>query len=406
MSPDLGSRFSKRRRIAIIVTLGLLTGLGPFTIDLYLPAFPALKGDLGITDAQVQVTLSATTLGFALGQLVIGPWSDRIGRRIPLIVASSLHVAASVLVAIAPNVEFLTAMRALQGIGAAGGAVVAMAMARDLFDGRALVKTLARLSLISGLAPILAPIIGSVLVSVMSWRGVFWALALYGAVIIALVLRFTVETRPPAERTRGGIGPLLRSYRTVVSDRIFVGALLTAAFGFAGLFSYVSTSSVLLQEVYGLSAQGFGAVFATCSVGIFAGIQAGARLALRFGSQWMIAWGNTLMIVAASGVVAVGFVDGPLFALVPFMFAYTLGVGFCIPNNNVLALQRHRTASGVAASLMGSSSMLAGSLVGPIIGSFELNDATPMGLAMLICAVLAGASLWLVLRPHRFSTAG
>ena len=113
MSSDLGSRFSKRRRIAIIVTLGLLTGLGPFTIDLYLPAFPSLKGDLGITDAQVQVTLSATTLGFAIGQLVIGPWSDRIGRRVPLMVASSLHVAASVLVAVAPNVEFLTAMRAL-----------------------------------------------------------------------------------------------------------------------------------------------------------------------------------------------------------------------------------------------------------------------------------------------------
>jgi len=403
MSSDLGSRFSKRRRIAIIVTLGLLTGLGPFTIDLYLPAFPSLKGDLGITDAQVQVTLSATTLGFAIGQLVIGPWSDRIGRRVPLMVASSLHVAASVLVAVAPNVEFLTAMRALQGIGAAGGAVVAMAMARDLFDGRALVKTLARLSLISGLAPILARILGSWMVTVMSWRGIFWGLALYGAVIIALVLRFTVETRPPAERTRGGIGPLLASYRTVVSDRIFLGALLVASFGFAGLFSYVSTSSVLLQEVYGLSAQGFGAVFATCSVGIFVGIQTGARLALRVGSHWMIACGNALMILAAAGVLAVGILDGPLLALVPCMFAYTLGFGFCAPNNNVLALQRHRTASGVAASLMGSSSMLAGSLVGPIIGSFEMTDATPMGAAMLICAALAGAALWLVLRPHRFA---
>ena len=403
MSQDLGSSYSKRRRIAIIVTLGLLTGLGPFTIDLYLPAFPSLKGDLGITDAQVQVTLSATTLGFAIGQLVIGPWSDRIGRRVPLMVASSLHVAASVLVAVAPNVEFLTAMRALQGIGAAGGAVVAMAMARDLFDGRALVKTLARLSLISGLAPILAPILGSWMVTVMSWRGIFWGLALYGAVIIALVLRFTVETRPPAERTRGGIGPLLASYRTVVSDRIFLGALLVASFGFAGLFSYVSTSSVLLQEVYGLSAQGFGAVFATCSVGIFVGIQTGARLALRVGSHWMIACGNALMILAAAGVLAVGILDGPLLALVPCMFAYTLGFGFCAPNNNVLALQRHRTASGVAASLMGSSSMLAGSLVGPIIGSFEMTDATPMGAAMLICAALAGAALWLVLRPHRFA---
>ena len=402
MSQDLGSSYSKRRRIAIIVTLGLLTGLGPFTIDLYLPAFPSLKGDLGITDAQVQVTLSATTLGFALGQLVIGPWSDRIGRRIPLMVASSLHVTASVLVAVAPNVEFLTAMRALQGIGAAGGAVVAMAMARDLFGGRALVKTLARLSLISGLAPILAPIVGSWMVTVMSWRGIFWGLALYGAVIIALVLRFTVETRPPAERTRGGIGPLLASFRTVLSDRVFVGALMVASFGFAGLFSYVSTSSVLLQEVYGLTAQGFGAVFAVCSIGIFVGVQTGARIALRIGSHWMIAIGNTVTILAATGVVLVGVFDGPLVTLVPCMFAFTLGFGFCAPNNNVLALQNHRKTSGVASSLMGSSSMLAGSLVGPIIGSFELNDATPMGAAMLICSSLAGVALWLVLRPHRF----
>ncbi|HMS37748.1 MAG TPA: multidrug effflux MFS transporter [Arachnia sp.] len=402
MSQDLGSSYSKRRRIAIIVTLGLLTGLGPFTIDLYLPAFPSLKGDLGITDAQVQVTLSATTLGFALGQLVIGPWSDRVGRRIPLMVASSLHVTASVLVAVAPNVEFLTAMRALQGIGAAGGAVVAMAMARDLFGGRALVKTLARLSLISGLAPILAPIVGSWMVTVMSWRGIFWGLALYGAVIIALVLRFTVETRPPAERTRGGIGPLLASFRTVLSDRVFAGALMVASFGFAGLFSYVSTSSVLLQEVYGLTAQGFGAVFAVCSIGIFVGVQTGARIALRIGSHWMIAIGNTVTILAATGVVLVGVFDGPLVTLVPCMFAFTLGFGFCAPNNNVLALQNHRKTSGVASSLMGSSSMLAGSLVGPIIGSFELNDATPMGAAMLICSSLAGVALWLVLRPHRF----
>ncbi|MFT3886833.1 MAG: multidrug effflux MFS transporter [Arachnia sp.] len=401
MQSDLGNRFSKRRRIAIIVTLGLLTGLGPFTIDLYLPAFPSLKGDLGITDAQVQVTLSATTLGFALGQLVIGPWSDRVGRRLPLIVASSLHVTASILVALAPSVEFLTVMRALQGIGAAGGAVVAMAMARDLFSGRPLVRMLARLSLISGLAPIIAPIVGSWMVTAMSWRGIFWGLAVYGATIIALVVRLTVETRPPEQRTRGGIGGLVGSYRTVFGDRIFVGALMVGSFGFAGLFSYVSTSSVLLQEVYGLTAQSFGAIFALCSVGVFVGVQTGARVAPKYGPQWVMACGNTLMIVAACGILVVSALDAPLQALVPCMFAYTLGFGSCGPNTNVLALKNHRETSGVASSLLGSSSMLMGSLVGPIIGSFRMTDATPMGAAMLVCAALASVALWLVLRPHR-----
>ncbi|MDF1490291.1 multidrug effflux MFS transporter [Tessaracoccus caeni] len=399
MQKDLGSTFSRRRRIAIIVTLGLLTGLGPFTIDLYLPAFPALKADLNITDAQVQVTLSATTLGFALGQLVIGPWSDRIGRRAPLIVANTLHVTASVLVALAPNVEFLTAMRALQGIGAAGGAVVAMAMARDLFSGAPLVRMLARLSLISGLAPIIAPIVGSWMVSAMAWQGIFWALAGYGATILVLLFLFTVETRPVEERTTGGLGALLASYRGVFSDRIFVGALLIASFAFGGLFSYVSTSSVLLQEVYGLSARSFGAVFAVCSVGVFAGVQLGSRLATRYGPQWIIATGTTLMITAATAILIVNAAGGALVALVPCMFAYTLGFGSCAPNSNVLALQNHRKSSGVASSLMGSSSMIAGSIVGPIIGSFELTDAVPMALSMLICALLSSASLWLVLRP-------
>lgn len=399
MQQDLGNTFSRRRRIAIIITLGMLTGLGPFTIDLYLPAFPALKADLGITDAQVQVTLSATTVGFALGQLVIGPWSDRVGRRVPLIVANGLHVVASVLVAVAPSIEFLTVMRALQGIGAAGGAVVAMAMARDLFSGKPLVRMLARLALISGLAPILAPIIGSWLVSVTDWRGIFWVLAGYGSTIVVLLVLFTVETRPRGERTTGGLGTLFGSYRTVFSDRIFVGALMVASFAFGGLFSYVSTSSVLLQEVYGLTAQQFGAVFAVCSVGVFLGVQGGARIGARKGPQWVLAGGTTLMILAAGGILLVDAAGGSLYALVPFMFAYTLGFGSCPPNNNVLALQNHRKNSGVASSLLGSSSMLTGSIVGPVIGSFELISARPMGIAMLVCALLASASLWLVLRP-------
>ena len=147
MASHLGNTFSRRRRIAIIVTLGMLTGLGPFTIDLYLPAFPALKSDLGISDTQVQLTLSATTLGFATGQLLVGPLSDRLGRRLPLIACSILHVVSSILVALSPTIEFLTAMRLLQGVGAAGGAVVAMAMARDLFSGRPLVVMLSRLAL-------------------------------------------------------------------------------------------------------------------------------------------------------------------------------------------------------------------------------------------------------------------
>lgn len=400
MPAQLGDRFSPRRRLAFIVTLGLLTGLGPFTIDLYLPAFPALKADLLINDAQVQVTLSATTLGFALGQLLIGPLSDRLGRKLPLLAMSALHVAASVLVAISPNLEFLTAMRALQGLGAAGGAVVAMAMARDLFDGRRLVIMLSRLALINGMAPIIAPLVGSWMVGFMSWRGVFWVLALYGSSIVVLVWLLIVETRPPAERTTGGISVMRAAYRRVLSDRVFVGAWLTAAAAFAGLFSYVSTSSVLLQEVFGLSPRGFGAVFAICSVGVFLGVQTGSRLSARIGPQRVLALGTAGMVVAASSLLIVNAASDSWVPLVPTMFAFTLSFGACPPNLQVLGLQHHRKDSGVAASLMGALNMTAAALVGPLIGlSTPMTSAAPMGVAMLICAGLAVVFLWTIIRP-------
>ena len=399
MSAQLGDRFSRRRRIAFIVTLGLLTGLGPFTIDLYLPAFPALKDDLLINDAQVQITLSATAIGFALGQLVVGPLSDRLGRKLPLLAMSSLHVLASVLVAISPSIEFLTAMRALQGLGAAGGAVVAIAMARDLFEGRRLVIMLSRLALINGMAPIVAPLVGSWMIGFVSWRGVFWALALYGLSIVALVWLLIVETRPPGERTVGGWKVMRGAYQRVLSDRLYVGAWLTGAAAFAGLFSYVTTSSVLLQEVYGLSARAFGAVFAICSVGVFIGVQVGSRLATRIGPPRVLIFATAGMVLAAGALLAVNAASDSWAPLVPTMFMFTLSFGACPPNLQVLGLGRHRRDSGVAASMMGALNMSAAAIVGPLIGLATLTSAAPMGIAMLICGSLAVIFLWSIVRP-------
>lgn len=400
MSEHLGDRFSSRRRVAIIVTLGLLTGLGPFTIDLYLPTFPDLKLDLGILDPQVQMTLSATTLGFALGQLLVGPVSDRFGRRIPLIVACAVHIIASILVACAPQVTFLTAMRALQGIGAAGGAVVAMAMARDLFSGQRLVTMMSRLALVNGLAPIVAPVIGSWLVTVTQWRGVFWALAGYGALVLLLIVFLIPETRTPAERTRGGLPQLFQAYRRVLGDRLFLGMLGTGSFAFAGLFSYVSTSSTLLQETYGLSETQFGIVFAICSVGVFLGVQTGSRLTARLGPQWVLAGGTGGLIGAACLLLLLDTARIGHIPLIPAMFAFTFAFGCCAPNVNVLALQNHRADSGVAASLMGASFMILAAVAGPLIGVFPLTSAAPMAFAMLVCGVLSTTMLWLVARPR------
>jgi len=394
-----GDLLTRRRRVATIVVLGLLTALGPFTIDLYLPAFPVLADDLGATDGQVQLTLAATTLGFALGQLVLGPLSDRVGRRWPLVATSTLHVGTSIAIAVAPDVEVLTVLRVLQGLGAAGGAVVAMAMVRDLFSGRSLVRSLSRLALIMGLAPILAPVIGSWLLQVTQWRGIFWMLALYGAVVILLVSTLLRETLPPERRLPMRHGTLA-SYGRVLGDRRFVGVAIIGSSGFAGIFSYLSTSPLLLQEVYGLSATEFGAVFALCSVGVFIGVQASSRLATRIGPQWVLAGSTAGMTIAAIAMLVLDRSGAGLAGFIPAMATFTLSFGLTMPCVQVLALVDHGSEAGTAASLIGATNMLLASVVGGVIGAFAVHDAVPMGSVMLGGGLLAMTSLWVLVRPR------
>lgn len=395
-----------RRPLLAVITLGLLTGLGPFTVDLYLPAFPALKQEFGIKDPQLQVTLSATIIGFAAGQLLVGPVSDRFGRRIPLFVMTTVHVLASIMVANAGSPLVLTVMRGVQGFGAAGSAVVSMAMARDLFDGHRLLRTLATLSLVTGMAPIIAPVIGSWLVSITSWRGIFWVLAAYGVVVIVLMALLLSETRPPEDRTRGGAKAVRAAYGRVLRDRQFIAAALVGCLAFTGLFGYVSTSSLLFQEVHGLSPRGFGTVFAICSVGVLFGTQSGSRLAIRFSPQRVLVFATALMVTAATALLLVNAAGGGVVPQVATIFPYTMGFGMVIPCAQVLALANHRRDSGSAASLMGAGQFALGALAGPMIGLVPLTSAAPMGTAMLVCALGATVVLWMVLRPFRISPAG
>ena len=242
-----GDSLSPKQRLVYILVLGALTALGPFTVDLYLPAFPALESEFGVSTAVVQLTLTATAVGFGFGQLVVGPWSDRVGRRLPLVLATSLHVAASVGVAFAPDIVTLGVFRVLQGFGAAAGGVVAMAMVRDLFGGLPLVRMLSRLALVNGLAPILAPVIGSQLLVILDWRGIFYFLAAYGLVVVLSTFFFIVETLPPARRIDTGHTTVRERYRSVLTDRTFVGVALISAMTFSGLFAYLSSSSFLFQ---------------------------------------------------------------------------------------------------------------------------------------------------------------
>ncbi|HEY9310135.1 MAG TPA: multidrug effflux MFS transporter [Microbacterium sp.] len=398
-----GDSIPHRRRVLYIVLLGALTALGPFTIDLYLPAFPVLEADFDTTAAMIQLTLTGTMIGFALGQLIVGPLSDKVGRRVPLLSVTALHVIASVAAALAPTLELLSVARVFQGAGAAAGGVVAAAIVRDLFGGRRLVVMLSRLALVSGVAPVLAPLVGSALLAVMPWRGVFVVLAVYGAIMLVSAMVFLPETLPPARRHERGSTTVWQRYRSVFSDRVFIGVLIIGGMTFSGLFSYLSSSSFLFQLSYGLSAQEYGLMFAVNSFGVVVGVQTASRLAARFGPQWVMAWSTAVLVVAAAAIIVTDQMGLGLWGTIVPLFVFMTGCGFTFPCVQVLALDRHGKAAGTAQSIIGATNFGVAGIISPLVGWIAKDagiTATTMASVMVGCAVVGLLSLWLVVRPR------
>ncbi len=401
-----GDALSRSARVVYVVVLGLLVGLGPFTIDLYLPALPVVADELNAAEATIQLTLTATMIGFGLGQLVIGPWSDTVGRKLPLILATALHVGASIGVAFAPSIEWVLVFRVLQGVGAAGGGVVAMATVRDLFGGQPLVRMLSRLALVTSLAPILAPVIGSQLLAVLDWRGLFLALAGYGIVVSILAATFIVETLPPERRRIKGHSTTAQRYRAVLSDRVFIGVALIAGLMFSGLFAYLSSSSFVFQEVYGLDAQQFGILFAINSIGLAVSSQVASRLMRRFAPPKILAVSLPLMALAGFGAAGAAALGAPMWVIVACTFVFLSCAGLSFPCIQVTALAPHGAEAGTAAALLGAINFGLASAAAPIVGLFGTESAIPMGLGMGLAISVAIVLLWAVVRPLRSKPVG
>lgn len=396
-----GDALTRGSRVLYIVALGLLVGLGPFTIDLYLPAFPVVADELRASEAAIQLTLTATMVGFGVGQLVIGPWSDTVGRKLPLILATAIHVVASLGVALAPTIEWVLVARVFQGIGAAGGGVVAMATVRDLFGGQPLVRMLSRLALVTGLAPILAPVIGSQLLLWLDWRGLFVALAGYGVLVILLAALLVAETLPPERRRMKGHSTARQRYAAVLSDRVFIGVALIAGLLFSGLFAYLSSSSFVFQEVYGFDAQQYGILFAVNSLGLAVASQVASRLMRRFAPPKILAVSLPTMALAGFGAALAAALDAGLAPVVACTFVFLTCAGLSFPCIQVTALAPHGSEAGTAAALLGAVNFGLASIAAPVVGAFGTESAVPMGLAMGIALTLAVALLWIVVRPLR-----
>ncbi|MGP8302240.1 Bcr/CflA family multidrug efflux MFS transporter [Streptomyces inhibens] len=394
---------SRRTSLLVTLVLGGLTAVPPLSMDMYLPALPQVTAALHSPAATVQLTLTTCLAGMALGQMIVGPMSDKWGRRRPLLAGMVIYVLATALCALATNAELLIAFRLLQGLAGAAGIVIARAVVRDLYDGVAMARFFSTLMLISGVAPVVAPLIGGQILRITDWRGVFVVLTAVGLALTLLVWRTLHETLPPERRHPGGLGETLRTMRDLLADRVFSGYLLVGAFAFAALFAYISASPFVVQEIYGASPQTFSLLFGINSVGlVIVGQINGKLLVGRVGLDKVLGTGLAVIALAATGLLLMSsgvFGDVGLVPTAAGLFVLMSAMGLVMPSTNTLALVRTPHAAGSASALLGTSTFLLGSVASPLVGIAGERTAVPMALVQLCCAVLALVSFLGMCRP-------
>lgn len=386
-------------RWAYLLLLGALAGIGPFTIDLYLPAFPEIVADLAASPGSVQGTLGATAIGFASGQLVVGPLSDRVGRRGPLIAAIALHIVASLAIMIAPTIEAVTVLRLIQGLGSSGSAVIVLAIARDLLVGRRLFRALAMLSLVQSLAPVIAPIVGSQLLRVMPWRGLFLVLAAYGVALLTATVLVVRETNP---RTLAHVDDrsVFARYGSLLRDRVFVGIALVGGTQFVVLLNYLAAAPFLLRENLGLSPSGFALAFAATAIVIAGATQVANLLARVLDPPFIVVISQALTATGGVGILLVT-AQAPSLTGVLVCFLITgLAYGLALPCLPAIAFSRVTTSAGSAAALLGACSSGIAGLVTLITGAVS-DPAHAVGFVQFAAATVGAIVLWSAVRPHR-----
>ncbi|MDI6103605.1 multidrug effflux MFS transporter [Actinoplanes sp. NEAU-A12] len=376
------------RRALLVVILGLVTAIGPLSLDMYLPALPEMARDLEVSASEVQLSLTSCLVGMALGQLFFGPLSDRWGRRRPLVIGLAAYAVISFLIALAPSAPVLTGLRLLQGLAGGVGVVIARAVVRDVSSGVAAAKLFSSLTLIFGLAPIAAPSLGSAVLRLTSWHGVFVALGIIAVLLTLLVAVGLPETLPPRRRSAGGLAAMTGTARSIFTDRVFVGYALAQSFTFAALFAYISGSAFALQDGYGLSPAGYSLLFGANAIGLIILSQANNWLLNRWSLRRLFHLG--LAVQSVAGVLALaGALLGSLPVLASGLFLLVGAIGVIQPNTTTLALDRYPANAGSAAALLGGAQSVIAAAAAPLAGLGDPGQGVPMSVVILGFAVAA-----------------
>ncbi|MCD7440808.1 multidrug effflux MFS transporter [Streptomyces lincolnensis] len=387
-------------RAGLLLVLGLLTAAGPLAIDMYVPGFPAMGASLHTGGSAVQLTLTAFLAGVVVGQLVIGPLSDGLGRRRPLVAGCLGFALAALACALAPGVEALVAARFVQGVAGAAGMVLARAVILDRFHGHDVARYIALLGQILCVAPVVAPVIGGGIMAVSSWRAVFLALCVIGVLLAVGVIVGVPESLPPRRRHRGGLPGTFRAMGHLVRHRAFLGHTLVLGLSSAALFAYISGSSFVFERIHGLSAGMYAVVFAVNSAGQLAAGTVFSRLAHRVRMNTLL----TCSVALATGgalaqVLLTATVGESLTAAWITQFVTVAAFGTTVPAAITLGQHLGRTAPGAASALLGGLQFLCGALASSLVGLFGQASSLPMGLIMLGALVLCALALLTLVRP-------
>ncbi|MFE8603659.1 Bcr/CflA family multidrug efflux MFS transporter [Archangium violaceum] len=382
----MSSSTAPRRRALLLFVLGTLTAFAPLSIDMYLPSLPTIQAELGTSASQVQLTLAAFMAGLGLGQFMYGPLSDRFGRRKPLLAGIVLYILASAACAFAPSVEWLIALRFLQAVGGAAGAVIARAIVRDLYSGREIARVLSLLMLIMGAAPILAPLLGGQVLSIAGWRAIFGVLTVLGTVALVLAL-VAIPGTSSHSRQPGASSSLAANLRVLFTDRRFLTATFAGGFAQSGMFAYISGAPFVFMEVLHVSPERFAWLFAANALGYICVGQLNRRLLVRRSPEriavsatlFMVLMGIVLLVLAVSGL-------GRVYTLAPALFLFIGSLGFVMPNAAALAMEEHGARAGVASAVLGSLQFSVSAVASASVGFLNDGSLLPMAAVMAVCA--------------------